>query len=195
MPIATIYEVKGGTLAQYDAIIEGLGEHAQSPGGLAHIAAETPYGFFVCDVWESMEAYQSFEPHLTRQAEAAGLEGKATPVMGRVERVFVSESANALPAVAVIYDFKGLTVERYHEVLSHVRFGDVSPEARRAHIASDTGDGIFVAAVWESEAAFRAFEPALHAAFAVASVDAPAPLVVPIHKVMFSPAAAQSAHA
>jgi len=82
-----------------------------------------------------------------------------------------------------------MTAAGYQDVMSRIPFADIPAETRRAHIAAETSEGMFVAAVWESEEAFRSFEPALQAAFAAAGVTAAAPVVGAIHQLGISPAA------
>jgi hypothetical protein len=57
MAIARLFEAKGWTKAQYDALLErmNLGGHS-APGVLFHWAAETPEGMRAVDVYESREA-------------------------------------------------------------------------------------------------------------------------------------------
>jgi heme-degrading monooxygenase HmoA len=195
MPISATYNVKGGTLAQYDKIITGLAELAAAPGGLAHIAAATPDGFLVCDIWESQEAFDNFAPNLGPHAEAAGIGDRAAPFLGHVENLIITEKINQMPAVAVIYSFPGMSVQQYHDVLSHVKFDALPESTRRAHIASETPEGMFVVSIWESEAAFRSFEPALRAAFEAANVKFATPVIGKIHRIVVSPDAALSARA
>lgn len=195
MPISAIYNVRGGTIAQYDQVIEALGEHANSPGGLAHIAAATPDGFLVCDVWESQGAFDSFAANLLPCIEAAGIAGQAALLMGRVENMFVAENANDMPTVAILYSFPGMSAARYREVLSRLKHEWIAPVARRAHIAMQTAEGMVVIAVWESEPAFRAFEPAVRAAFAVSGVDDASPVIGQIHRIGFTPGVVQGAYA
>ena len=195
MTTACIYDVKGGTLAQYDEIIAALGPQVESPDGLVHVAMATGDGFRVFDVWTSAAAYEGFAPVLKPIIEAAGLGGSEVAEVGRVERLYVTESAGEVPAVGVYYRFAGMTAERYREVVSLVDFGAVPASTRRAHIACAVDGGMAVMALWASEAAFRAFEPALQAAFAVAGVAAPAPEVGPVHRVGINPAAVQTGRA
>lgn len=195
MPISATYNVKGGTLAQYDKIIQGLAELSAAPGGLAHIATATPDGFLVCDIWESQEAFDNFAPNLGPHAEAAGIGDRAAPFLGHVENLIITEKINELPAVAVLYSFPGMSLQQYHDVLSHVKFDTLPPATRRAHIASESPEGIFVLAIWESEAAFRAFEPALRAAFQAANVEFATPVIGKVHRIAVSPDAALTAHA
>jgi len=57
MAIARVFDGKGSTKEQYDALIEkmGFGEHA-APGVVFHWAAPTPEGMHAVDVYESREA-------------------------------------------------------------------------------------------------------------------------------------------
>ncbi len=195
MPISAIYNATGGTLAQYDKIIEALGEHSNSPGGLAHITAATADGFLVCDIWESQEAYDNFASHLRPGVEATGIGSRITMLMGRVENMTIADDDNDMPTVAIFYLFSRMTVAQYHQVASQVKFEGSSPTARRAHIACETAEGMFVVSLWESEAAFRAFEPAIQSAFAACGVDAAVPVIGRIHRVGFKPGGAPPAPA
>jgi hypothetical protein len=63
MAIAVQLDFVGGTLEQYDAVIERLG---LLPGGPAvsqeifHWVTKTETGFRIVDVWESREAFDQF---------------------------------------------------------------------------------------------------------------------------------------
>ena len=63
MPVAFIMEFEGGTLDQYDRVIELMGF---APGGVGpedahfHWATATDDGLMVTDVWTSDEAFQAF---------------------------------------------------------------------------------------------------------------------------------------
>ena len=195
MPISAIYNIRGGTLAHYDRIIAALGKHANSPGGIAHIAAATPDGILVCDIWESQEALDNFARHLGPLAEAAGIGSQNSPLMGRVENMSITENDNDMPAVAILYSIPGMSVARYRELLSQVKFEGSPSTARRAHIACETAEGMFIVALWESEAAFRAFEPAINAAFAATGVNGASPVIGQIHRAGFMPGAFQSVRA
>ena len=63
MPVAVMMEFKGGTLEQYDAVIEKMGFEpggAGAPAGLFHWVTQTDDGLLVIDVWESAEQFQQF---------------------------------------------------------------------------------------------------------------------------------------
>jgi len=55
MAIARIFEAKGWTPSQYDALIEKLGGRA-APGVLFHWATQTPDGMRAVDVYDSRES-------------------------------------------------------------------------------------------------------------------------------------------
>jgi hypothetical protein len=63
MPVAIVMDFEGGTLAQYDEVIERMGfarGGEGAVGGLFHWVAKTETGLRVIDVWESAERYQQF---------------------------------------------------------------------------------------------------------------------------------------
>jgi hypothetical protein len=63
MAVAVVMEFEGGTLAQYDQVIEKMGFHPTGPGaagGLFHWVTRTDDGICVTDVWESREQYEDF---------------------------------------------------------------------------------------------------------------------------------------
>ena len=63
MAIAVQLDFKGGTLEQYDQIIQKMGFRpggAGAPGGLFHWVAKTPDGLRVTDVWQSREVFDKF---------------------------------------------------------------------------------------------------------------------------------------
>jgi hypothetical protein len=63
MPVAIVMDFEGGTLAQYDEVIERMGFQRGgegAPGGLFHWVAQTDSGIRVTDVWETAEQYQQF---------------------------------------------------------------------------------------------------------------------------------------
>jgi hypothetical protein len=61
MPHAFILRFPGGTLDQYDRVIEKMDLGGQSPPGAHHHwAAQTDDGLLVVDVWETPEVFQAF---------------------------------------------------------------------------------------------------------------------------------------
>jgi steroid delta-isomerase-like uncharacterized protein len=63
MAVAVQMDFAGGTLAQYDQVIERMGfarGGAGASGGLFHWVAQTDDGIRVTDVWESREEFEHF---------------------------------------------------------------------------------------------------------------------------------------
>ena len=63
MPVAVILDFPGGTLEQYDQVLEKMGftpGGPGAPGGLTHWVAATDTGIRVVDTWESREAFDTF---------------------------------------------------------------------------------------------------------------------------------------
>ncbi len=63
MAVAVQLDFPGGTLEQYDQVIEKMGFRkggTGGPGGLFHWATKTDDGIRVTDVWETREAFDAF---------------------------------------------------------------------------------------------------------------------------------------
>lgn len=57
--ICRIYDVKGGTVEHYEAVVERTGN--DKPGGVhAHIMGVTDDGFKVIEVWDSVEDVERY---------------------------------------------------------------------------------------------------------------------------------------
>ncbi|MFI9544564.1 hypothetical protein ACIHAR_11600 [Streptomyces sp. NPDC052016] len=82
MAVITVNDIPGGTQAQYEQIADkvtggrGLVRGRSDwpvPGLISHAAGPTPTGWFVCDVWESEEAWQRFADILVPYAQEVGM--------------------------------------------------------------------------------------------------------------------------
>lgn len=63
MAVAVQLDFRGGTLEQYDRVVEKMGFERGGrggPGGLFHWVMKTDDGIRVTDVWESQEAFDTF---------------------------------------------------------------------------------------------------------------------------------------
>jgi hypothetical protein len=63
MAVAVVLDFPGGTLDQYDQVIEKMGftpGGAGAPGGLFHWITATDDGMRVTDVWETREQFEAF---------------------------------------------------------------------------------------------------------------------------------------
>ena len=77
MAIGVVQDFEGGTLDQYDAVVEKMGftpGGAGAPGGLSHFCTKTDEGFRVVDVWDSKENFEKFaEEKIGPLAAEAGI--------------------------------------------------------------------------------------------------------------------------
>ncbi|HEX3695999.1 MAG TPA: hypothetical protein VH374_11475 [Polyangia bacterium] len=78
MPIVMNMEWDGVTTAQYEKIRQVVDFETQVPkGALLHIAALTPAGLRVTDVWDSAENFNRFvETRLMPGVKEAGIQGQ-----------------------------------------------------------------------------------------------------------------------
>ncbi len=61
MAVAFILDFEGGSLDQYDAVVEKMDLGGKTPEGAHfHWVAKTEDGFRVVDVWESADAFNAF---------------------------------------------------------------------------------------------------------------------------------------
>jgi hypothetical protein len=75
--VAVVLDFEGGTLDQYDQVVERMGltpGGATPPGALFHWVTETDGGIRVTDVWESQAAFEAFaQEQIGPQTQAVGL--------------------------------------------------------------------------------------------------------------------------
>jgi hypothetical protein len=78
MAVAIIMDFPGGTLDQYDQVIEkmGLEPGGDTPdGALFHWVTQTPEGLRVVDVWETQAAFDRFaEEQIGPYSQEVGLQ-------------------------------------------------------------------------------------------------------------------------
>ena len=72
MAIVRFYDFPGGTLEQYDQVMERFDNQA-APGNLLHAAGKSDEGFQAVDVFESREVADQVRSVVADAAAAAGL--------------------------------------------------------------------------------------------------------------------------
>ena len=79
MAVGVVIQFSGGTLAQYDQVIEKMGFTAGgkgAPGSMFHWITDTPDGLRVTDVWESREQFDRFaQEQIGPFTQEAGIPG------------------------------------------------------------------------------------------------------------------------
>ena len=92
MPVAVEMNFAGGTLEQYDQVIQKMGlapRGAGPPGAISHWVAKTDDGIRVVDVWESKEQYAQFaEEQIAPYAKEAGFPGEPEVRFSEVHNYF-----------------------------------------------------------------------------------------------------------
>jgi heme-degrading monooxygenase HmoA len=77
MAVAIVMDFEGGSLDQYDQVVQSMGlapGGPTPPGALFHWVTQTDDGVRVTDVWESQDAFQAFaEEQIGPKTQAAGL--------------------------------------------------------------------------------------------------------------------------
>lgn len=88
-------------------------------------------------------------------------------------------------ALAFYFNPEGFTKDKYDEALKQLEAaGAGAPEGRTLHVAFETDGNIQVFDIWESQAAFEAFGPALLPIMGGLGVDPGEPMVAPVHNVI-----------
>jgi len=157
MPVAFIMDFPGGTLDQYDAVLEKMQLGGRLPeGALFHAAGVDDNGLRVCDVWESEAIFRRFAEGTiiptvaqvglpmpeTRSFEANQVRGAGTGPVEFVQLVSIPGGDAQM--------FRALD----EKVLGP---GGELPEACVFHVNGALGDGYTVLDYWSSKAARDAF--------------------------------------
>jgi hypothetical protein len=173
MAVAFILDFPGGTLDQYDAVLEKMQLDGRLPAGaLFHAAGVNDDGLRVCDVWESEEVFRAFaEGTIIPTATEVGLPMPTT-------RSFEAQQVRGLATGPVefvqIVSVPGGDAEMFRALDDKVIGpGRDVPEACIFHVNGALGDGYTVLDYWSSKAArdeFMASEVA--PAMAALGIDA-----------------------
>lgn len=82
-------------------------------------------------------------------------------------------------AISVMFDFKGMTKQKYEELIQKLIATGKAPEGRMFHIASEKPDSLLVLDVWESAEKFQAFGGVLVPLAQSIGIAIPEPQVMP----------------
>ena len=93
--VIVLFNSPGGTSVQYDKVWDGLKAAGEShPKGLiSHVSGAKPDGsWFICDVWESEEAFREFSKVLMPIVGSSGLP-LVEPVVFPAHYAYIGEKA------------------------------------------------------------------------------------------------------
>jgi hypothetical protein len=173
MAVAFILDFPGGTLDQYDAVLEKMQLDGRLPAGaLFHAAGVNDDGLRVCDVWESEEVFRAFaEGTIIPTVTEVGL---PMPTTRSFEAQQVRGSATGPVEFVQIVSLPGGDAEMFRALDDKVIGpGRDVPDACVFHVNGALGDGYTVLDYWSSKAArdeFMASEVA--PAMAALGIDA-----------------------
>jgi hypothetical protein len=173
MAVAFILDFAGGTLDQYDAVLEKMDLGGRVPaGGLFHAAGVNENGLRVCDVWESAEIFQRFaEGHIVPTTQEVGL---PQPEIRSFEANQVRGAGTGPVEFVQIVSVPGGDAELFQALDAKVTgpSGEV-PEACVFHVNGALGDGYTVLDYWSSKAARDEFmQSRVGPAMAALGIDA-----------------------
>jgi hypothetical protein len=153
MAVAFILDFPGGTLEQYDAVVEKMDLGGRlAPGGLFHAAGATDTGVRVCDVWESEEVFQQFaESKIGPITAEAGL---PQPEIRSFEVNQIRGSGGGPVEFVQIIAIPGTTEDDFRALDEKVLAptGEI-PEACVYHVNGQLADSYCVLDYWSSKAA------------------------------------------
>ena len=153
MATAYILDFAGGTLAQYDEVLEKMQLGGRLPAGaLFHAAGVNGDGLRVCDVWESEEAFQAFAAtKIVPITEEAGL---PKPDVRSFEAAQVRGIGGRTVEFVQVVTIAGLDGETFRALDDRVLApsGEV-PDTCVFHVNGQLGDGWCVLDYWSSKSA------------------------------------------
>jgi hypothetical protein len=158
MTVMMTAEVPGATEQQYRELNEALGITPESPpdGLITHMAARTPDGMRIVDVWQSEQAFNTFIEGAMPTMQQAGIPS-FQPEMYPVHNMF--EGAGTQANVMLIADLPAWGPDAYDEMThgmdAHADNGARHPSA--LHVAAVKGGGLFVVDLWDAPETFGRF--------------------------------------
>jgi hypothetical protein len=88
-------------------------------------------------------------------------------------------------ALGIYFAHLGFTAEKYDDAIKQLEeAGAGSPKGRTYHVALDSGEGINVFDIWESQEEFDAFGETLIPILTKLGVSLQAPMVATVHNVI-----------
>lgn len=152
MPVCFILDFPGGSLDQYDRVMERMQLGDELPqGAVFHAAGASGDDLRVVDVWESDEAFQRFADSEIGPHTAA--EGIAPPQITRIEVNEVRDARELGDEVAFLQVVRlpGIDRDAFEAADAQIVSGDEVPAGLVFHVNGPEGDDWVVADVWASK--------------------------------------------
>jgi hypothetical protein len=191
MAVAFIMDFAGGTIAQYDEVVEKMALNDRLPeGALFHAAGATDSGVRVCDVWESADAFNAFAE--SRIGPITAEVGLSPPEIRSFQANEVRRGGSGDVEFVQIVAVPGLDADGFAALNARVLpDGDV-PDACVLHVNGELGDGWCVLDYWSSKDARDEFmQSRVGPAVQAVGIEAePAIEEMPVHNSLTESAAA-----
>jgi hypothetical protein len=152
MAVAFVLDFPGGTMDQYNQVVERMHlDGRMAPGGLIHVAGSYDGGLRVIDIWENMEHFARFrEEQIVPHTEALGL---PSPEVRMVEIDEDKPGSGETPALVQCVIMPGLDRDAFHAADRKIRPSDEMPAAITFHVNGPYEGGWCVIDGWTSKAA------------------------------------------
>ncbi len=152
MTVAFILDFPGGTMDQYDQVVERMHlDGRMAPGGLIHVAGGYAGGLRVIDIWENMEHFAQFrEEQIVPHTQALGL---PSPAVRMVEIDEEKSGSGEAPALVQCVIMPGVDRQAFHAADREIRPNDEMPAAITFHVNGPYEGGWCVIDGWTSKAA------------------------------------------
>ena len=152
MAVGFILDFPGGTLEQYDQVMEKMALGGRMPsGGSFHAVGKTADGIRVVDVWDSDEDFQRFaEAQIMPFTQEAGL---PEPKITRIEEHRIGDLRGERGDIAFVQVVRmaGMDAATFDEADEEIRGGDQWPEGVVFHINGPSNGEWIVADAWTSK--------------------------------------------
>ena len=152
MAVAFILDFPGGTMDQYDQVVERMHlDGRMAPGGVIHVAGSYAGGLRVIDIWDDMEHFARFrDEQIVPHTQAVGL---PAPELRMIEIDEDKRGSGETPALVQCVIMPGLDRQAFHAADREIRPNDEMPAAITFHVNGPYEGGWCVIDGWTSKAA------------------------------------------
>ena len=152
MPVAFVLDFPGGTMDQYNQVVERMHlDGRMAPGGVLHVAGSYEGGLRVIDLWENMEHFARFsDEQIVPHTQALGL---PSPEVRMLEIDEEKPGSGETPALVQCVIMPGLDRQAFHAADRQIRPNDEMPAAITFHVNGPYEGGWCVIDGWTSKAA------------------------------------------
>jgi hypothetical protein len=152
MAVALVLDFPGGTMDQYNQVVERMHlDGRMAPGGLLHVAGSYGGGLRVIDVWDDSEHFVRFrDEQIVPHTQAVGLPAPEVRVLEIDEE---KRGNGETPALVQCVIMPGLDRQAFHAADRQIRPNDEMPAAITFHVNGPYEGGWCVIDGWTSKAA------------------------------------------